>query len=279
MVGSSRCSICNKKGHNRSTCPENSHTVKQKEKALALFGGEKTIREIAVELNVSVRFVREWKQEAGVQGKARKPKEPSNLEVKHPGITARLGVDKDTDLARIYGISRQRVYQLRLRRGIESPREKKVTKALITQLGLVPYSELSRKFSLSPRRIKTLCRRIGREHRGRPFVGNVLDLLRGLVGFWTDGELARELNIARQTIRGYRIKRGIPPAVLSVWSKGFKPLDRALITQRFREGASDLEIGRELHTSPDVVGNIRRALGLYRDNRGEKATHEQERSG
>lgn len=90
-----------------------------------------------------------------------------DLENKYPDLVERLGCEPDTVLGRAYGLSRERIGQLRQQKGIAPfapclpPDLEGTHPGLAARLGREPDADLGRAYGLSRERIRQLRRRRG----------------------------------------------------------------------------------------------------------------------
>lgn len=259
------CSVCNQPGHKRSTCTNNPKSTTEFSQVLP-FLGTKPDSELAKEFGLHASVVTYWRRRVGIEPvDLKKYRGPSNLDLRYPGITARLGVDRDFEIARDYGLSRQRILQYRERRNIPAPIDEK-KKEIVPLLGLMPDARIARVYKLSPETVK----RVRKKHNIGPCPieyphTDILDAVRESMGRVSDRQLAKELGIHVNIIWKYRKRNNIPTQFISPRSEGFQPLSREYITRRFHEGATDQEIADEMEASRGTIAQIRnKELKLYR---------------
>jgi len=192
-------------------------------------------------------------------------------EANHPGITDLLGQVPDSAVASKYGISRQRVQQIRVRLGVPSYSEQEgigrpLTDDEVSLLGTMPDNELG--MVLNTGRHRVSCER---KKRGIPpfspmdVLDDLLEPVKDQLGKVSDRKLARKLGLRTGQVQRYRNARGIPTEILSPRCEGFEPLDRGEITRLFHEGKSDVEIAEALDSTRASIARIRtQELGLLR---------------
>jgi len=263
------CSVCNQPGHKRSTCTNNPNNT-EFSRVLPHLGTKPDI-DLAREFNLHPSLINYWRRRAGIPCVSLKNyRGPSNLDTRYPGIMARLGVDRDCDIARDYRITRQRVLQFRQRRNIPAPPQEDAEKKeqIVPLLGLVSDAQIARTYKLSPGAVKRV-----RENRNidqcprQSLYTEVLDALRESMGQVSDCQLAKELGISTTVIWKYRQRNNIPTRFVSPRSANFKPLDREYIARRFHEGANDQQIADEIGASKGTIAQIRNnELKLHRRN-------------
>lgn len=133
-----------------------------------------------------------------------------DLENKHPGLAARLGREPDADLGRAYGLSRERIRQLRRRRGI-APFCSTIPPEIKALLGVITDKEIHRRYpKISVFRLRRFRAELNIPSpalAARQKVESVRDRL----GVEPDGKIARELGVAIRTVLNYRNEHNIRP--------------------------------------------------------------------
>ena len=213
------CGVCGEIGHNRSTCQESSQAPRESAK----------------------RF-----------------RKRARLAAIYPGLYEKLGKFPNTQIAAEFGLSRERVRQLREELGVPKF-EAELPSEVESLLGKVPDRELVRKFGVSLYLVSATrkAKNIKAFGDDRDYYEKLLGDPSAKVGVISDPKVAKNLGITTNQVLEYRKRHGIPPAVLSPKCKDFKPLDRDLIAKLFKEGLSDEEIAEALGASKGTVQLIR----------------------
>lgn len=267
------CRRCGERGHNRATCQRRIDPPRFDapadtafSRALPLLGTMSDI-EVAAAVGAVPSTVASWRRRLDIPKPARRGRVSDDPEVRYPGITARLGVDPDNQIAADYGISRERVRQFRSRFNIPRNTPKlELPSDGYAMLGRTPDAHIAEFLDLPLWFVRR-----ERVRANIPvstsvdFYERVVGGVRDRVGVDSDRAIAHDLNIPVAQVVAYRRRHDIPPAHISPRCEGFVPHDREFISRRFHEGASDEQIAAELGTSPAVVGQIRsQELHLFR---------------
>lgn len=243
-----------------------------REQVRGMFGKVPDV-EIARQFGIQLYVVRKWRQDAGVPPK-RSEQDPidvqrARVEARHPGIVAQLGVVRDADIARQYGITRARVGQIREQLNISAVAIPEIPGEVVALVGVLPDKEIASLSGITAPRIRNI-----REQMGIPVVAQasryepVIDAVRHRVGVDSDHQIAKDLGIPPQRVYDYRHRRGIPAARISPRCPEFVKLDRDAIRRRVEEGATDEEIAAAMGSTRASIAMIRtRDLKLYRDGR------------
>lgn len=208
------CGVCGEIGHNRASCGGSGQASRESEK----------------------RFRRRIR-----------------LEDSYPGLYEKLGKFQDSQLAEEFGLSRERIRQIR--EEFDVPKFKlQIPKEAESLLGQVSDRELARTFEVPSSRIAK-ARKVQKvePHKNQKSYDELLKDPSSKVGVISDRKVARKLGIAICHVRDFRIKQGIPPAVLSPRCKDFVPLSRPLIAKMFAEGRSEEEIAETLGTTKHYI--------------------------
>lgn len=267
-----KCRRCGERGHNRATCQRRIDSPRVPAGATALDRARPMLgvlpdTEVANIVGAVPSTVASWRRRLGIPKPPRRGRASEDPEVRFPGITARLGVDPDNRIAADYGISRERVRQIRGRLNIPRTKSKlELPPDGYAMLGRTPDAHIAEFLDLPPWFV--------RRERARAnipvatptdFYERVIGEVRDRVGVDSDRVIAHELNIPVAQVVAYRRRHDIPPAYVSPRCEGFVPLDRDHIARRFHAGASDSQIAEEIGASPAVVGQIRtQELHLFR---------------
>jgi hypothetical protein len=230
-------------------------------------------KELAEKYTLTDDAIRNMRKRFGVPAldlrRGPKPRPPQiaadTTERKYPGLLARLGKEQDIDLAKEYGLSRERIRQLRSRL-TERPTYRAKAKAEIfdklAALGDVVANthsaDLAKKTGLPEYWINQY-----KGARGIPALSAKLDLapVKHLLGTMSDLALGRKLGHAASTIARAREDFGIPPfQAHSRWH----PLPKDEIFKLFAEGKTDQEIAEAVDSSWQSIRHFRQVHGFTR---------------
>ena len=206
------CSTCDQRGHNSQTCPQGPTRYAQ---AFPLFASH-TNQEIVDKLGIPLSTVEYWRGKAGIPQPlpVKPPPQLTDLESKYPGLAARLGTEADSDLGRAYGLSRQRIQQLRLQRAIPSV-VVPITPEITALLGTIPDTEIHERYpQISVYRLHR-----ARQARNIPTavlpyeqaVKERLENAKDQLGVVPDKRIAKALKVHVETVARYRKKLNIAP--------------------------------------------------------------------
>lgn len=221
--------------------------------------------ELAKTVGASVTTVAAWRRRMGI------PKAPrvSDPEVKYPGIKALLRTHNNSAIADVYGVSRERIRQIREAIGIErvsTPHA--VTQDKAALLGRVSDTRLAQDLGVPVWVVRRERLRAGIPTSSRtPHYETVIGGVHDRVGTVSDRQLARELAVPVNQVVAYRRRHGIPPFMLTPQCEGFVPIDREALARMFHDGVPDDDIARELGTTTATVRQIRYRMRLIRPNR------------
>lgn len=201
-----------------------------------------------------------------------------NLEARYPGMLDVLGCLPDADVAVKYGLSRQRVHQIRGELSIPAcVTPFTMTPEQVALLGTTTDAALAREWGVSQAVVGYY-----RNQRGIPVWSVILEhekLLepyRDQIGEVSDPKVAAMVGVEPRVVYEYRKRHGIKTKVLAPTHEDFTPLDREVIAEMYHEGRSDKEIAEALGTSPGVVCQIRTAeLDLLRGEAPVRSTAEE----
>lgn len=186
------------------------------------------------------------------------------IEARHPGLLLRLSFEKDITLARAYGISRQRIEQIRTTLNLPSYRLHK-TQLVTSLLPEADDSVVAQATRLSQSTVTKIRKRSGIP-RPRDIQRNE-DVLRTtpLLGTMSDADVAHKAGVGRGFVFALRRQLGIKPFSTSPRCADYVRLDREHIRRAFAEGKSDAEIALEVGSrNPQSIAQIRHQLGLMR---------------
>lgn len=258
------CRRCGEQGHSRATCPRSLEFDGTYERARPMLGTMPDA-ELAKIVGASKSTVTTWRSRLGI------PKAPrrNDPEIKYPGITTLLRTHNNAAIADVYGVSRERIRQIRDSVGIERATTQYVLppdKEYL--LGHVPDVQLAKGLGVPTWFVRRERLRAGIPVSSRtPHYESVIGRVHDRVGTVSDRNLARELGLPISQVSAYRRRHAIPPFVLTPQCEGFVPLDRGAIARMFHDGATDDEIARELGTTRANVCQIRYELRLIRPTR------------
>lgn len=192
-----------------------------------------------------------------------------NIEDKYPGIRTAMAEMNNTEVGKKYGISRERVRQLRSRFSIPAPNNDIIwTEEHIKLLGKQPDLALARQWGMHNHVVRRKRLTLGipayntedRYAKLRPF--------EDLIGKLSDRKLARMANVNWSIVADLRKEKGIPPYHLSPMCKDFQPVDLAEMERLLLAGASDEEIAKKTGRAVESITNIRvNKLRLFRDRK------------
>jgi transposase-like protein len=233
--------------------------------------------DVAAAVGCATSTVALWRKKFGIP-RWKKVYHPPDIEPRHPGMSARLGREPDAVIAAEYGISRERVRQLRAERGIArfDAHPNTLPPDALEILGTVPDLHLADFYDVSVHVVRR-----AREARGIATVttdqqyDRIIEMARERVGKVSDRAIANELNIPISQVLSFRQRNGIPPFRLSPRCAEFVPIDRDTIARMFHEGASDDEIAAAVGSTRLMVAHIRSGeLGLVRKQGTRRITPE-----
>lgn len=193
----------------------------------------------------------------------------ASLRAKHPGLIEMLDVTNNTEVARKYGFSRERIRQFREILDIDLfIKEPKDWSEIDPLLGVLTDVELANRFgvshmAISGRRRDTGIPSVGESRREEAW--DKLESIQHLIGKQSDLSLCKKYKLKPLHMQQYREEKGIPPFMESPAGPNHVPLDRGLIRELFEKGANDREIAEAVGSrSPMSIAIIRRGLGLVR---------------
>jgi len=279
-----QCRRCGELGHNMATCVRRHHPQPVTERPATAFDRARPLlgtmpdADVASVIGCPVHTVASWRRRAGIP-RPKKVPTPLVIDARYPGMSARLGVDSDSVIALDYGISRERVRQIRSQQGIARPGGKDHTLPpdALELLGRTPDTHIADFYDVPLWFVQ-------RERSGRGIAAatsdqhydRIINLARDRVGKVSDRDIADELDIPVAQVVSYRRRNSIPPFRLSPRCEGFVPLDRDTIARMFHEGATDGEIAVVVGSSAAVVSQIRSTeLRLLRRPANPRITPEQ----
>lgn len=139
----------------------------------------------------------------------------ASVERRHPGLVARLGVDSDHDVARTYGICRQRIGQIRKRLGIAAAdvsalyaRERAPWEPL---LGTMMDRDIAERFGVSVGAVSGARRRLGiAQYHPPPGTTGALASFRHLLGTMPDRRIAAMAGVSAPAVTILRQRLGVP---------------------------------------------------------------------
>lgn len=232
------CSYCRQSGHNKRTCPD--------------------LRTEADSANNELK-------------KITKKRLIEDLEQRYPGIEQRFKEESNAQIARVYGLSRERIRQLRVAYGIPKSLKmhQKVPSEVLGALGKVSDGEIARMFPQYTRSKIFYVRRVKNiEAAPKQDRFSCLEPIRDRLGTLSDRQLAREMGVTVALVFDYRQKLGIPPFRKSPRSKDFEVVNREKIKNLFLSGHSDKFIATDVGSTPASVAMIRRRdLKLFRKDK------------
>jgi len=269
LAARSRCSLCGETDHNARTCGKLKKPVKkptrqnQCQHCKGLGHNRATCTNAPDEFYLPPRAPTE--QERALKREERWLK---GVQDRYPGLIEQVGSVFDAHIAEQYGLSRERVRQIRSRLG--RPRFEVLPPLLTDEevllLGAMPDAECGERLGLHPCVVQRERLRRGiLSHGGsrRKERDALLASVHHLLGKVPDPEIVAMLGhrLTVPNVYRYRVRHGIQGKQQGTrWS----PLDRSEITRLFKAGCSDTEIAQHLNANPGTVSLIRtRDLGLY----------------
>jgi Mor family transcriptional regulator len=183
----------------------------------------------------------------------------------HPGLREKLQdfVGTDAALAREYGLSRQRIYQLRNSLNLQRtkpPVKSPMPEEAIALLGCIPDKHIAKQFGLSRSTVTNT-----RRKRGIPTCppswrwGSLLSAHRDWMGQLSDREIGRRLGISHHVVFNYRKQHGIETKIISSKHKRFVPLDKASLHLAFdTEGLTVNELAHRFNRKPSYIRTLLR---------------------
>lgn len=189
------------------------------------------------------------------------------IEEKYPDILTFMQTMTNSDLAMKYGISRERVRQLRERFAIllpAVPAECSWTPEKIALLGTKPDTHVAKEIGVSYVSVLRKRRSLGISgYKGEGRYSR-LEPYMDLIGKISDRKLSRMTGVHVQIIADYRDENGIPPFHLSPMCADFKRVNPDEVKQLFLAGASDEEVSESTGRALGVIKNMRLNMGLLR---------------
>lgn len=184
----------------------------------------------------------------------------AQVDARHPGMVAMMKTAGNHEVAAYFGLTRQRVFQIRHRLGI--PAVSSSAPLLPTQaeqLGTRPDDYLALLWGLSPGRVRDgrLLRNIPSYASTLQFDQATLEPVLHLIGKISDPKVAAMVGVTAHQVQRFRQMHGIETQVISPRHKLFKPIDRERIRQMFDEGAGDEQIAAAVRATPATVMQIR----------------------
>lgn len=239
-------------GRPRKHCPE--HLIPHL--------GTRTLEDLAQEAGVSTATVNRWRREHNVRTDLRN-KRKEDLRAKYPGLEEAMN-DPSLTLRAVgerFGISRERVRQIRQRWGYaptserRSVRRKAVEDQCMDLLGTMPDAAVARRIGETSQYVSYV-----RNANGiAPYTFDALEGFEHLLGTMSDGAVARASGASIPTVEGRRKKLGI--------EAHRRRIDRERFRGLFEEGLSDDEIAEAMDMSRSHVSVLRHHLNLLRGPR------------
>ena len=203
----------------------------------------------------------------------RKLRMRARLNAKYPDLLTLLEsyTQSDDATAEMYGISRQRIQQIRAQLDLSSATEvqrREFEREVEHLLGTRPDQEIADLTGYLVGKIQRF--RLDRGILPQSDLRDILEPHLDRLGKVSDNQLGRELGIAPQAVGRHRISRGIPS---SAPSGRVRKYDYDEIRRLHAEGHSDREISRRLDAPYTVINGIRRdKLGLPVNKRKKKTS-------
>lgn len=221
--------------------------------------------------------------------KNKKPRPSSNERMlnKYPGIEKHLASKNNNIVADIYGISRERVRQIRNQLNVPRPKHNihsklsDVDQAFIKEnIGKMPDTQLARMFSVNQTSIRKYRVSLGIPTYSEFVRARKDDLIREhiqRVGVDSDSQIALDIDGVRQNdVYRFRKKAGIKadPKNSRRWNR---PLDSEtrdfMLSKLYNDGYTDKQISQQLGYAESTIQVLRSQLGLVkykRKARGDK---------
>lgn len=263
-----RCSVCSRPGHYASRCPKRGADNPPKRRACSNCGQHG--HNVATCRNEPTP-----REERPASPPPPTPEEvrerfAQNVDIRYPGMLPRLGQDTDLEVALGYGISRQRVHQIRSRLGIDASFAPYTpTKEDVALLGTLPDVALAERLGTNHMRVLQ-----ERRKRGIPAFSPISEKERkieqhlDLLGVLSDPKFAKIAGVSTAEVYRYRVKHSVETKVISPKHKDFVRIDRDEIARLFHEGKTDAEIAEAVGGSPGTITGIRTRLRLLRKEQG-----------
>jgi hypothetical protein len=187
---------------------------------------------------------------------------------RYPGLVEQIGTVFDARIAEQYGLSRERIRQIRNRLGHSrfEARPPLLTDEEVLLLGAMPDAECGERLGLHPCAVQRERLRRGilsHAAANRKERDTLIGSVQHLLGKTPDPQIAAMLGhgLTVHNIYRYRVRHGIEGKQQGTrWAI----LDRSEITRLFKAGRSDTEIAQHLNANPGTVSQIRTSeLGLY----------------
>jgi transcriptional regulator with XRE-family HTH domain len=189
------------------------------------------------------------------------------VEAKYPGMLEMLGDSTDQVVGDEYGLSRQRIQQIRKKLGIEACQTPFLpTSEQIALLGTRTDRDLAAEWRVSSNTVSRI-RRDRNISAWTPWVEyeKALEPHLDKIGKISDPKVAKIAGVTVRVVYEYRHRKGIKTSVLAPTHEDFVPHDRGEIEELFKEGWSDEEIAEIIGSTRGTVQNIRSSeLGLFR---------------
>jgi len=225
---------------------------------------------VAAIAGVSSGLVKRWRTDRDIYGSADGAGVSLSLEermeTKYPGLVGRIGTTTDSVLADDYGLSRERVRQIREGVG-KSKYHTPIPECLRQAVGKFPDKDLANLFDMKVSQIHRL-----RQSQNIPAYQKWrerLDALQPLLGKFADNRLGVLGGMPSQYLSRERFRLGIASFTVSPAHADFQKLDRDMIRRLVEKGHTDDEIAILLECNGGSVAQIRTGeLKLYKNGKG-----------
>lgn len=184
----------------------------------------------------------------------------ARLEARCPGMLALLGTVPDEAVGAQFGLTRERIRQIRKGLGVsswDSQRPHATDEAILACLPSMSDAAVATNLGADPRRVLALRTAHG-VPRARSVNQVLLDPVRHLFGKISDIKIAAMVQgLSQGIVQRERDAMGIPPHSLSPRCKGFRRIDRARARELYLEGMNDAEVAAALGFTENTMRSLR----------------------
>ena len=255
-----KCKRCGGQGHGQAHCFRLFDSDGTYVRARPLLG-TLSDNKVAAIVGASVQTISSWRRRLGIRNVPRQ----FDPETKYPGIVARLPLENNATLAMAYGISRERVRQIRKQLGIGGRKTATLPPEWVSRLGLDPDTHIARDSGVPVAVVRRA--RLAADipaARVEGFYERVIGQVHDRVGRVSDRSLAAEIGVPALQIAAYRRRHGIQPRKMSPMCRDFVPVDREAVARMFHDGSTDDEIADGVGTTVAYIRLIRSQMKLVR---------------
>lgn len=202
------------------------------------------------------------------KGPGRPRMEREDIERVYPGLLAKLGQESDTAVGEVYGLTRQRIAQIRGQFGVVA--FTKSRRAQVEKLaGSTTDERVARLTGTTARYVWKVRHQIGVEaytHRNGKTQSDVVREQKELLGTMSDNALSKQLGVHASTVSRIRNECGIAPCS-TVGSRWYPLLPAKEVLSRMH-AETDAQIARDYGVKPSAVSRVRIKHGWYRTSGG-----------